>query len=129
MYEIVVRTSFAAAHSIKGYDGPCSRMHGHTWLVEAVLRGGQLDQKGMLVDFKEVKNILRSAVGELDHQNLNEIKPFAGGSGDSPTAENIARYLFCRIKPEIVKLERNIHLAMVRVWESDTAAASYLEVD
>lgn len=127
MYELRIRTSFAAAHSLRDYNGPCARLHGHTWQVEVVLTGRQLDGKGMLVDFRELKNSAKKIIEELDHQNLNALEPFAHSNGGNPTAENLSRYLFERLKVEFSGLQREVKLALVRVCESPEACAAYRE--
>lgn len=129
MYELIVRTRFAAAHSLRDYDGPCARLHGHTWQVEVTIKGRQLDRRGMLVDFKEIKTGVKKIIEQLDHQNLNDLEPFRDRGEDNPTAENLARYIYCKLKMEIANPERDVQIAMVRVWESPDASAAYLEVD
>ena len=76
MYEVMIEEEFSAAHALRGYRGKCENMHGHNWKVEVYVRGEQLDQVGMLVDFKELKEATRRVMKYLDHQNLNELKPF-----------------------------------------------------
>lgn len=128
MYEIFVRTRFAAAHSLNDYEGPCARLHGHTWQVEVAVKGRELDRRGMLVDFKEIKAGVKKIIEELDHQNLNDLKPFRGGEGNNPTAENLARYIHLRLK-DVIKPWPGLQLALVRVWESPDTCAAYREED
>ena len=59
MFEIHVSAEFEAAHRVVNYPGKCDRIHGHSWTVEAVVTGTELDELGMLVDFKLVKGRLR----------------------------------------------------------------------
>ncbi|MCL6638358.1 MAG: 6-carboxytetrahydropterin synthase QueD [Firmicutes bacterium] len=127
MYELSVRTRFAAAHFLRDYSGSCSRLHGHTWSVEVLIGGKALDHKGMVLDFKEVKDALKKIVGELDHQNLNELDAFKGSGENNPTAENLARYIFSRLKRELTPAAGDISIRSVRVWESPDAWASYRE--
>ncbi len=127
MYELTVKTRFAAAHSLSGYKGPCARLHGHTWQVEVTFKGTDLDHTGMLLDFKEVKTKVKNIVDELDHVNLNELDPFKKGGVENPTVENLARYIYQRLKLELVDCERSAKVAVVRVWESPDASASYTE--
>ncbi|MDD3652996.1 MAG: 6-carboxytetrahydropterin synthase QueD [Desulfotomaculaceae bacterium] len=129
MYELTIRTSFAAAHSLRDYNGPCARLHGHTWQVEVVLNGRQLDGYSMLVDFRELKKKTKRIIEELDHQNLNTLEPFAHSGGGNPTAENLSKYLFERLKSEFSGLQREIKIALVRVCESPEACAAYWEED
>jgi len=128
LYELSIRTRFAAAHCIEDYKGPCSRVHGHTWQIEATVLGPQLNRLGMLIDFQDLKRILKNIVHKLDHQNLNELEPFKGGGEKSPTAENLARYIFEQLKPEITAMQGDLRVGLVRVWESPDASAVYKEV-
>lgn len=127
MYELTIRTRFAAAHLLRDYDGPCARLHGHTWQVEVVFQGRRLDQKGMLVDFKELKSAVHQVVEELDHQNLNTLEPFKEYGVNNPTAENLARYIYRRLK--YFKLSNEVKIAAVCVSESPEASAAYREED
>lgn len=127
MYELTVKTSFSSAHSIPDYNGKCAQLHGHTWQVEVAVKGEKLDQKGMLVDFKEIKAVLNKIIEDLDHQYLNDLKPFKEGR-INPTAENLARYIYLHLK-KVIENEMNVKLVKVCVWESPAASASYMEVD
>ncbi len=118
MYELMVETHFAAAHQLKEAGGGCERLHGHTWKVEVFLRGEKLTEEGILIDFREVKKIVKRWVDKLDHQYLNEIL-----KDINPTTENIAKYLFERLKKDIDS--ERIKLSKVKVWESDDACVSY----
>jgi len=129
MYELTVRTRFAAAHSLRDYDGPCARLHGHTWQVEVVFQGSRLDQRGMLVDFKELKNSVKNLIEELDHQNLNMLEPFKKNGENNPTAENLARYIFNSLKSKFSNSLKDVKIATVRVCESPEASAAYREED
>ena len=121
MFELRVKANFEAAHKLVDYPGKCSRLHGHNWNVEAVIKGRELDRLGMLVDFKTIKQELNAVIDSLDHQYLNELAVF---SSISPTAENIARYIFtelscCDIFPSDVKL------VAISVWESPYSCVTY----
>lgn len=129
MYELIVRNRFAAAHALRDYEGPCARLHGHTWQVEVVVKGRHLDRRGMLVDFTDIKTSVKNILGELDHRNLNDLEPFSHGGERNPTAENLARFIFNRLKAGIVTPDRDVQIAMVRVWESPDASAAYMEVE
>lgn len=118
MYELKVKDSFSAAHALKGYEGPCENLHGHTFKVEITLQGEKLDNLGMLIDFKEIKNILKKTLDKFDHKNLCDLEYF---KEKNPSAENLAKTIYALIKPQI-KL-----LIKVKVWESDSASASYFE--
>jgi 6-pyruvoyltetrahydropterin/6-carboxytetrahydropterin synthase len=113
---------FAAAHWLKDYPGNCSQIHGHTWKTEVTLVGDQLDELGMLVDFRDVRRVLRGIVGKFDHCLLNDIEPF---DSVNPTAENLARFIYEEVKTSFPQLR----VKSVQVWESSTACAGYGEND
>lgn len=123
MYRLTVKSRFAAAHHLLNYQGNCSRLHGHTWEVEVSVEGPDLDHCGMLIDFNSLKDTVNKIVKDLDHTYLNQLPPF-NQENCNPTAENLARYIFYRLKPE---LPPGINLCEIRVWESPDASASYRE--
>lgn len=123
MFRLSVKSRFAAAHRLVNYQGHCSRLHGHTWEVEVSVEGTGLDQCGMLVDFHILKEALNKVIEDLDHSYLNQLPPF-NQENLNPTAENLARYFFERLK---TALPPGTSLAEVRVWESPDASASYRE--
>ncbi len=118
MYELKVKGSFSAAHALKGYEGPCENLHGHTFKVEIVVQGKKLDKLGLLSDFKTLKKILSDALQIFDHQDLCQLKYF---KIENPSAENLARIIYVILKPQAKGLSK------VAVWESDSACASYFE--
>ena len=72
MYELKVKDSFASAHFLRGYEGPCEKLHGHTWKIEISIVSNEIDDIGLVVDFKEVKKRLKEFLNNLDHVCLNE---------------------------------------------------------
>jgi len=116
MYEIMVEDTFASAHQLVGYEGPCENMHGHTWKVQIFLSGEKLNKLGMLFDFKEAKKVLKNIVAEFDHKNLNELPEF---TKNNPTAENIAKTIYDKITSNKLLVNK------VTVWESETTCATY----
>ncbi len=115
----MVRTEFAAAHRLRGYDGNCERLHGHNWKVDVVLRGERLDGLGMLMDFRDARRLVEDILAEFDHQNLNDIERF---TTTNPTTENIARAVFDALA---ARLPDGVSVARVTAWESDQCGASY----
>jgi 6-pyruvoyltetrahydropterin/6-carboxytetrahydropterin synthase len=90
MYTIRVEAGFSAAHFLSHYRGKCENLHGHNYHVRLWVRGKELDEGGMLVDFGTLKEILRDITGKLDHRSLNDNPCFQ----NDPSAERIARYIF-----------------------------------
>jgi 6-pyruvoyltetrahydropterin/6-carboxytetrahydropterin synthase len=120
MFEVTVEHTFSAAHALRNYHGKCERLHGHNWRVQVTMEGSELDESGMLVDFTELKRVLRKVSERVDHYNLNEVPPFDAWN---PSAENIARFFAEEIARGIPV--PNARVAAVRVWETDTSVATY----
>jgi 6-pyruvoyltetrahydropterin/6-carboxytetrahydropterin synthase len=97
-------------------------VHGHNWKVEVFVKSKELNDIGLAIDFKDLKKITKNILSELDHKNLNEIPPF---DKINPSSENIARFLFNRIKKEI-KVP-SVTVSKISVWESHNSVASYFE--
>ena len=124
MFEVSVEHTFAAAHALREYNGKCERLHGHNYKVQVSLEGPRLNSIGLLFDFVDVKRLLREAAERLDHYFLNEIAPF---DKVNPSAENIAKYFFEEIEKGLASAPPGapVRLAWVRVWETETCAATY----
>ena len=120
MFEVSVQETFAAAHFLRGYQGKCERLHGHNYRVEITVSGEKLDSIGMLLDFASIKRELRKLLERVDHYNLNDIPPFDVEL--NTTAENIAWYFWTEMQKA---LGQGVHVAQVRIWETDTAVATY----
>ena len=118
MYELTVRDHFDAAHTLRGYDGECSRLHGHTWDVEVTVAGEDLDNVGIVYDFKRLKAELRTVLDDYDHVFLDEVRPF---DDLNPTAENLARVIHERLTDSI----EGTAVLEVTVWESPVARLTY----
>ncbi|MDP8234194.1 MAG: 6-carboxytetrahydropterin synthase QueD [Candidatus Saelkia tenebricola] len=122
MYQISVKSNFSAAHNLREYNGKCENLHGHNWYVEVFIESEVLNKEGMVIDFKDVKSILKKTLECMDHKYINEIEPF---NKINPTSENIAEFIFNKINPEFKS--RSLNLAKVDVWETDSSRASYYE--
>ncbi len=122
VYEIYVKDHFAAAHALKGYDGVCSNMHGHNWIVEAYIQCTKLNKLGIGVDFKDVKGILKDVLGKLDHTNLNEIAEFGN---INPTSENLSKLLYNELSRRLNTDATQV--SKVMVFESPGCGSSYQE--
>jgi len=94
VYTISKQFNFSASHIIEGLpeEHPCSRLHGHNYVVELVLAADELNETGFVVDYNELvvfKNIIDKT---LDHRHLNDVL-----TGPT-TAESIAKYLYDHAK-------------------------------
>jgi len=125
MFELKVTQYFAAAHNLREFGGRCENLHGHNWLVEAVVRADHLDHLGLALDFGLLKKHLRAGLDLLDHRYLNELPDF---QAQNPSSENIARFIFRHLAPLVEKeTTGRARLHSVSAWESDNASATYLE--
>ncbi len=122
MYELKVITHFDAAHSLRGYDGDCANLHGHTWTVEVYVEGEELNELGLLVDFKEVKKHTNEIIQQFDHHYINQLPEFQEGKLN-PTAENLSKYIYDALDAKIAGL--SINVKKITVWESPKACATY----
>jgi len=121
MYEVMIEEEFSAAHALRGYRGKCENLHGHNWKVEIYVRGERLDDIGMLVDFTHLKKVTRDVMRLLDHQNLNEIKPFDVEL--NPSSEHLAGFILDKVANQIN--DGRVQVYKVRVWETPSTSATY----
>ncbi len=121
MYRILVSVTFDAAHKLEKYDGPCSRLHGHTWTVTGEWERNLTDRRGITLDLVELKKHLRAVVVDMDHHYLNKIRTLA-----QPTAEGIAELLFKRLaaRPPVGE-----YLTAVTVEETPGCSVRYSNAD
>ena len=130
MFEVRVTADFAAAHFLRDYNGKCENLHGHNYKVYAHVKGPELNEGGMLLDFTKLKSALREVCKQLDHTNLNDLTVF----DQNPSAERIAMYIYNGII-EILKKEgldlsyqkdkKTPALYAVDVFETETSRARY----
>ena len=91
-----------SAHYLPGHK-TCGCMHGHTYRVELIIEG-EKKGSGMVMDFYDMKSILRKVLSEYDHRPLNDIVEY-------PSVENICESVYNKLKDEI-------SLPFVlRIWE------------
>jgi 6-pyruvoyltetrahydropterin/6-carboxytetrahydropterin synthase len=120
MYRVSKRFGFSASHVLHGLgdDHPCSRLHGHNYEIEVLAEADELDERGFVVDFRELDDVKRWIDATLDHRHLNDVLE------GQPSAEAIARvvYEWCRASlPEAVAAK----VVAVRAWETPRAYAQY----
>ena len=105
---------------LNGHEGACKRMHGHNWKVEVEICGNKLDNIGMVIDFKEIRNTTKSVVDQLDHRFLNDLDPF---KKINPTAENIAQYIYTELSD--VMNDKQIEVKSIKLWETEKSAVTF----
>jgi len=121
MYTVKVQLEFSAAHTIRGYDGICSRPHGHNWKVIVTASSPSLDALGMSIDFFALQKATQEIIDRYDHRDMNEITPF---DTLNPTSENIAKFFFDELKK---KLRPPVTVGSVTIYETDAYSATYEE--
>ena len=125
MYEVTVEAGFSSGHYLRNYQGKCENPHGHNYRVLVALVGAELDETGLLLDFKLLKNLLRPVVDYLDHQMINDLPPF---TELNPSAENLARYFYDSTSRELLEITSGrVRIKDCTVFETDTSFARYYE--
>ena len=95
MFEVTVEDTFAAGHYLRNYKGKCENPHGHNYKIRVTLAGAELDKAGLLLDFKDLREVMRHVIERLDHQMINEIEPF---TVINPSAENLGEVFLRRVE-------------------------------
>lgn len=118
MYRISKEYHFSASHILHGLaeDHPCSRLHGHNYIVEVELQSSSLDERGFVRDYRELDELKIYIDDEIDHRHLNDVL-----GENNTTAEQIAKHFYdwCKSRwPEV---------SAVRVKESPKTMAEYKE--
>lgn len=131
MFRISREIHFCYGHRLLNYAGKCRHLHGHNGKAVITLEGEGLDDRGMLVDFGDVKSIVSTWIDEeLDHRMLlnqdDPLLPFLREQGEplvvldeNPTAENIAKMIF-----EYAR-SRGLPVTEVTLWETENSYATY----
>jgi 6-pyruvoyltetrahydropterin/6-carboxytetrahydropterin synthase len=125
MYEVTVEDSFAAGHYLRNYKGKCENPHGHNYKIRVTLAGADLDKAGLLLDFKDLKDVMKTTIERLDHQMINDIEPF---TVINPSAENLAKYFYDETNIRLSKTTNGrVRVKDVTVFETDVTTARYSE--
>ena len=137
MYYLTAEASFDGAHFLSGYEGKCSNLHGHRWRVILKIKADELQnsgqQRGMIVDFNDVKSALKEETDFFDHtfiyedgslksstiKALNEENFLMRVVQFRPTAENFSKYFFDKFE------SRGFSVSEVTVYETPNNCASY----
>jgi 6-pyruvoyltetrahydropterin/6-carboxytetrahydropterin synthase len=119
VYEVYVAARFEAAHRLVGDFGPATRMHGHTYRLEAIVRGGSLKEDGTLLDIGALREAVDELAASLHYRDLDEVPGLAGAN---TTAENVARFCWERLAPALQG--HGLDSLAVRVWESPEVYAA-----
>jgi 6-pyruvoyltetrahydropterin/6-carboxytetrahydropterin synthase len=133
MFRVTQEIEFCYGHRLLNYDGKCRFLHGHNGKAVIVLEAPELDSRGMLVDFSDIKKSIATWIdATLDHRMiLNEKDPTVDyfrsirepilTIPENPTAETIARMIYRFAK------DQRLPIAEVSLWETTKAYATYRE--
>jgi 6-pyruvoyltetrahydropterin/6-carboxytetrahydropterin synthase len=125
MYEVTVEDTFAAGHYLRNYKGKCENPHGHNYKVRVTLAGKDLDKAGLLLDFKDLREVIKHVIERLDHQMINEVAPF---TELNPSAENLAKYFYEETNGRLKSVTQGrVFVRDVTIFETDTTTAKYSE--
>ena len=131
MYKVTREIHFCYGHRLLNYDGKCRHLHGHNGKVEIELATSQLDERGMVRDFAEIKQTIQRWIDQaLDHKMiLNKADPALPALRQlgeplyvidaNPTAEAIAELVFKQVQQLVFPV------TSVRLWETDQSSATY----
>ena len=125
MYEVTVEAEFSSGHYLRNYRGKCENPHGHNYVVRVTLRGKELDAAGLLLDFKQLKLVMRPVIEYLDHQMINDLEPF---TTINPSAENLARYFFDETNRQLREMtDGRVSVKDCTIFETSSTTATYYE--
>lgn len=131
MFQVTQKIDFCYGHRLLNYSGKCKNLHGHNGRAVISLEGERLDDRGMLVDFTDIKRALRTWIDdELDHRMIlhanDPLLPFLLQCHEpvhvipvNPTAENIAKLIFDHA------WQQGLPVVEVVLWETPNSCAAY----
>jgi 6-pyruvoyltetrahydropterin/6-carboxytetrahydropterin synthase len=131
MFRVSREIDFCYGHRLLNYDGKCRYLHGHNGRVVITIESAELDRRGMVIDFSEIKDVVSRWIDdELDHRMIlhrnDPVVPMLQNLGEplylldeNPTAENIARLIF-----EFTR-DHGFPIVEARLWETPRCFATY----
>ncbi len=131
MFRVTREIDFCYGHRLLHYEGKCKHLHGHNGRLEIVIEAASLDERGMVIDFTDIKRVVSAWIDqELDHRLLlhrdDPLVPLLREQGEpvvvmeeNPTAENIARLIYRQAAGQ------GLPVVEVRFWETPRCSASY----
>jgi 6-pyruvoyltetrahydropterin/6-carboxytetrahydropterin synthase len=120
MFHIFIKSHFSAGHHLRDYPGNCERPHGHNWKVEVAVKATELDNLGMGIDFRILKEAVNQVLESLDHHDLNEHADF---QDVNPSSENIATFIFHNLQKTLTSDRYGVY--SVTVCETDNSGVTY----
>ncbi|MDA1280273.1 MAG: 6-carboxytetrahydropterin synthase [Chloroflexi bacterium] len=133
-FKVTKQIDFCYGHRLLNYDGKCKHLHGHNGLIEIEVASDSLDSRGMVVDFGDVKDVVKGWVDEhMDHKMilckddpilglLTDIHEPVYVMDENPTAENIAMHIHRQA------LKAGLDILETRLWETPSSFAAYSSI-
>lgn len=114
--DIFKEFKFEAAHSLPHLPvgHKCRNVHGHSYRIRVVLSGKVSAETGWVMDFAELKRVVKPLIDRLDHAFLNDIEGLSVS-----TSEMLAVWFWRQLKPKLP------NLSAVECWETQTSGAIY----
>lgn len=131
MFRVTRQIDFCYGHRLLNYDGKCRYLHGHNGRVEIALEAPELDERGMVLDFSDIKRVVSHWIDNtLDHRMLlrrdDPAAPILAKMGEplflmdeNPTAENIAKLIFDFTR------DHGFPIVEANLWETPNCCATY----
>ncbi|MCE9554701.1 MAG: 6-carboxytetrahydropterin synthase QueD [Planctomycetes bacterium] len=131
MFRVSREIDFCYGHRLLNYDGKCRHLHGHNGRVVITLESAELDHRGMVIDFSEIKDVVSRWIDdELDHRMIlrkdDPVVPVLKQQGEpmflmdaNPTAENIAKLIYDFTR------DHGFPIVEARLWETPRCYATY----
>jgi 6-pyruvoyltetrahydropterin/6-carboxytetrahydropterin synthase len=131
MFRVSRQIDFCYGHRLLNYDGKCRYLHGHNGRAIITIESPKLDERGMVLDFSDIKDVVSRWIDEnLDHRMIlhrdDPFVPLLREHGEpmylidvNPTAENIARLIF-----EFTR-DHGFPIVEAQLWETVNCFATY----
>jgi 6-pyruvoyltetrahydropterin/6-carboxytetrahydropterin synthase len=131
MFQVTRKIDFCYGHRLLNYEGKCKYLHGHNGRAVITLEAPQLDERGMVVDFTDIKRVVAGWIDEsLDHRMIlhrdDPAVPMLKNMGEplylidaNPTAESIARLIY------EFAAQQGFPVTQVQLWETPNSVATY----
>ena len=119
MFTVSVETHFRASHQLTLPNGSQEPLHYHNWVVTADVSSDRLNRAAVVINFQKLKAMIDNIVAGFDNAALNRIRCF---QRSSPSAENVARYIFEKLEP---KLSKSVRLESIKVIEEPGCSAKF----
>ncbi|MCA9241968.1 MAG: 6-carboxytetrahydropterin synthase [Planctomycetales bacterium] len=133
MFRVTREIEFCYGHRLLNYEGKCRHLHGHNGTAVIAIESADLDQRGMVMDFGDIKRVVSRWIDDnLDHRMilcrddpavkvLQELGEPLYLIDQNPTAENIAKLIFDFTK------QAGFPIVEARLWETPKCFATYGE--